>query len=285
MRQTSRVTPVVSFIAASARVLVVAAFVWHLAAVSYLPLHQQPFGDADTEAAVRAINAGHPFHFLYPATENSRQILQKMSERWGDQGVVILMTVGAGARQWLTGTPMTVTSSTAWDILMLLFVVAAAAIVAPGVPLAVAMAGMVAFHALVRWGPIGLGQPVHWGAAFAAVIAAVYLGTVLKPWTAWRLATLILLAALAAVAQVLRQEAAGVAYAVGAGLLTVAGVAEIAGRHPGAEGRQQAWLRALTHRAIAGGLLIIAANASVQPFERWCIARQIRASFAETAAI
>jgi len=285
LNQTFRVLPVVRLIAASARALAVTAFVWHLAAVAYLPLHHQPFGDADTEAAVRAMNAGHPFYFLYPATENSRQILQKLSERWGDQGVVILMVVGASARQWLTGTPMTVTTSMGWDILMLLFVVAAGAIVAPGVPLGVAMAGMLAFHVLVRWGPIGLGSPVHWGVAFAAVITAVYLGTVLKPWTAWRLVTVILLAALAALAQVLRQEAAGVAYALGAGLLMVAGVADVVGRHSGAEGRRQAWLRPLTHRAIAGGLLLIAANASVQPIERWCIARQIGTSYAETPAI
>jgi hypothetical protein len=126
---------------------------------------------------------------------------------------------------------------------------------------------------------------VHWGVAFAAVVAAVYLGSVLKTWTWWRIMTLSLLAALAALAQILRQEAAGVSYGVGLALLASAAVALIARRRSGAETSKHAGVGAFVRRATAGGLLLIAANAAAMPLERVVMSRQMGTPFAETPAI
>src|SRR5438067_532905 len=268
-----------------ARTFALCAFVWHLATVSYLPVRHQPFGDDDTEAAVRAMNAGYPFHLLYSTANNSPPILRRMNEGLIDQGVMFLSESWALARQWVTGVRSVITSSIGWDIVFALFVVAAVAIVAPGVPLPVAMAGLVAFQVLLTWGPIQLSLPVHWGVAFSTVLAAVYISTVCKPFTAWRCISLGMLGTLIALAQILRQEAGGVAY--GAGLaLVVAGAIEalVANRISNTTVSRQE-LNAVMRRLVAGGLLLIAANVSVVPAQRWYISRQLRTPYAETAAI
>jgi hypothetical protein len=113
----------------------------------------------------------------------------------------------------------------------------------------------------------------------------VYLGTVLKAWTWWRFMTLSLLAALVALAQILRQEAAGVAFGTGLALLILAGISSLAGLWLTAEVWRQAGLRPLVQRAIAGGLLLMTANAVVMPIERWCLSRQMRTPYSQTPAI
>jgi hypothetical protein len=43
-------------------------------------------------------------------------------------------------------------------------------------------------------------------------------------------------------------------------------------------------LPAVARRALVGGLLLVALNASVRPFERWCISRSLGSQFSETRA-
>jgi len=274
-----------ALVGALVRLLLLTAVVWRLVTISYLPVRDQPFGDDNTEAAVRAINAGYPYRLLYRATADSPQLLRNMNEGVVDQGIEMLMTVGVTTRDWLTGSHTTVTSSMCRDALMWLFVVAAVAIVAPGVPVIVATGGMLALHTMLKWGPIGLGLAVHWGVSFAAIIAGVLVGSVLKPWTWWRIATLTVLAALAALAQILRQEAASVAYGTGIALLVSAAVVAFVRWRSRLEPSHDAELWTVARRALAGGLLLIAVNASAQPVERWCISRQMGTPYANTPAI
>ena len=96
---SSKALPV-SLFAALARALAFAAIVWHLVTAAYLPVRHLPFGDQDTEAAVRAMNAGYPYQLLYPATENSRPLLLKMRDATVDQGVALLMIAGVSAYQF-----------------------------------------------------------------------------------------------------------------------------------------------------------------------------------------
>jgi hypothetical protein len=265
------------------RVLAVSALVWRLA-IAYLPTRHQPFGDDTTEAAVRALNAGHPFYLLYEDPGSSRPNLRRMDEGVTDQGVAILMTGLTIVRQAVTGNRLPVTSSLGRDVLMVLLVAAAVAIVAPGVPLLVGLAGILAFYILVTSGPIGRSSLQHWGPAFASLIVAVYLGTVLRAWTILRIASLLLLAGLAAITQILRQDAAVVGHVTGVALLLggVVGLSAYA-RDPAVAGNA-GWPRVLV-RAVAGGVLLIVATASVRPLERWFIGRAMGIPFAETAPV
>jgi hypothetical protein len=262
---------------------VLALFVQYVWAVHYAPHRTEPFGDSEFEAAVRGLNAGHPFFLQYPATDGSAPVLRKMNEGVLDQGIAIVMTVAAQVHDWLTGTRMTVTAPMGRTTVMLLFGVTAAAIVAPGVPLLVAIAGVLAFYVLMMSGPVVLGLPVHWGVAFAAVVVAVYLGTTFSRWTWPRVLALSLLAALASGAQILRQDAAGVPYGVGCALIVIAAVCAAIGYLVEAANRSA--LRRVARRAIAGGLLLIAATAAAVPIERWCISREMDTPFFQTPAI
>jgi len=265
------------------RVAALTGFVWYLCTVMYVPHRHEPFGGDEFEAAVRALNAGYPYQLLYDTGTGPR--LEKMNEGVVDEGIAILMTVGGRARERITGTRTAMTSSVGRDILLALFVATAFAIVAPAVPLPVAVASLLAFYALFKWGPVGLGQPVHWGVAFAALVVSVFLGTVMKPWTIARVVTLSGLATLAALAQTLRQEAAGVAYGVGIALMICAGLVVVVARRSEAEVRKTEGLWPLARRAALGGLLLIAVNASALPLERWSISRAMRTAYHETAAI
>jgi hypothetical protein len=260
---------------AAIRALVAALFIWHVATVSYLPLRHQPFGDDDSEAAVRALNAGYPFHLLYPATATSPHVLSRMNQGVVDHGVMILLTAGTAAYRTVTGTRVTVTASMGRGVLMAVFLVTAAAMMSPGVPLLVGLAGIVALDILLTWGPLGVVPAVHWGVAFAAVVVGVYLGTVLQQWSPTRVFTAIVLAIIAAITQILRQEAVSVAYGLGFALIVGGAiVAFVVRRAP-----------PVATRAIAGGLLLIAMNASIRPIERLAIARVTGNTYAETAAI
>ena len=89
------------------RAISLVLFVWYVWSVHYVPHRNEPFGDTDFDAAVRAINAGRPYHLLYPASENGPELLKRMNEGVVDQGVAILMGLGADAREWLNGSRMT----------------------------------------------------------------------------------------------------------------------------------------------------------------------------------
>ena len=182
----------------------------------------------------------------------------------------------------LFGPSFQVRSQLARVILFGLWVITAAAIVAKPVPLPVAAAGVVSLLVLIVWGPLDLTVARFWGVAYAALVAAVYLGTVLNAWTRPRVAALLVLACLAAYAQLLRQEAAPAFYALGAALAGAAVVTRVAARVRAASG-VSAQASVLARRAIAGGLLLIFATGAVIPLERWCLAIAWGTPFSETA--
>jgi len=263
------------------RLIAFAAFVWYLWSVPYAPHRDDPFGDVDSEAAVRAINAGHPFQLLYDG-ENGQQTIRPMSAVYGDYGVAIATAFVARAGSWLRGPSFRVAPTVGRKILLALFVVTTAAMLAPGVPLIVALAGVLSLRALFEWGPMTLGPAQHWGVAYATVVTAVFLACVVKRWTAARVGSLAVLGALAALAQLVRQEAGTVPTAVGAGLILMAGLALLARRTSRAP--DATTLGRLARRAAIGGLLLVVANGAVQPIERLMFSRAWGTPFAETSA-
>lgn len=264
------------------RAALAAAFVWYLYSVKYAPVRNQPFGDVDLAAAARAVNAGHPFELLYEAGDGNPPVLKKMSEVPIDNGIGIAMAVVADVERSV-GRTAVVAPPLGRTILLWLFGVSAAAIVLPPVPLLVAAAGVLSLRALFEWGPVVLGPAQHWGVAFAAVLASVYIGTALKRWTPARAAALVLLAAIAALTQLLRQEAASVATAVGLALVLSAALAWVIARRAGVD-RDVSNLPRLAWRALGAGVLLIALNSAVQPLERWTVARASGTPFADTPA-
>jgi hypothetical protein len=271
----------VPWLSYAVRAAVLAAFVWYLWAVPYAPHRHEPFGDADGDAAVRAINAGHPFHLLYQNGEHQAPTIKRLSEVYADYGLQIAAAFVAGGGRWLWGPSFRLQPSIGRDILMGLLVVTSAAMLAPGVPLLVGIAGVLSLRALFAWGPMTLGPPQHWGVAYVALVTAVFVGCVFKPWTVSRACALTALAALAASSQLLRQESATVPTAVGLGLIATAGLILLAQRSTGADGSSA---RRLAQRAALGAVLLITANGAVEPIERWMFSRAWRTSYAETPA-
>ena len=263
------------------RAAIVAGFAWYLYSVKYAPVRNQPFGDVDLEATARAINAGHPYQLLYTSIDGNPPVLKKMADVSIDHGIGIAMAVVADVANSVTGRAVEVTPPLGREILLWLFAITAAAIAVGPVPLPVAVAGVLSMRALFQWGPLVLGPAQHWGVAYAAVVTAVFIGTVLKRWTPTRTAALVLLAALAALTQLLRQEAGSVATAVGVALILSAAVVFVTASRMTADDTGVN-LRRVARRALAGGLLLIAANSAVQPIERWGVSRAWGTPMSET---
>jgi len=264
------------------RLVLFSALSWHLYSIRFVPFRNLPFDDAETEAAVRAINAGHPFELLDIGPDGKPQGLRKMSDAPLDRGMQVVMALGAAAGRRIFGSSFQLTASHGREMFLVLFVITTMAVVAPPVPLLVAVGGALSIRALFEWGPFGLGPAQHWGVAYAVVTTSIYLATVLKPWTVSRRLGLLLLAMLAAFAQVLRQESVGVAYLAGLSLMISGALCVLVQRR--ASGRADAtWdLRVVALRAIVGGLMLAAINGSVRPLERWVISSALGTPFTET---
>ena len=145
-----------------------------------------------------------------------------------------------------------------------------------------AIGGLLALWALFLWGTFVISDARHWGVTYAAVVGAVFAGTVLSAWSRSRAIVLALLAALMAYAQLLRQEAAPTAYALGIALMVGAAVTWLAARRAAPVEMVPA-ARPLMRRAVAGGLLLIVATAGIVPLERWCFSLAWGTPFRETA--
>jgi hypothetical protein len=264
------------------RAALFAAFVWYLWSQHYAPHRFEPFADADTEAAVRAINAGRPFHLLYENGERTPPTIKRMSEVYGDLGLQMAIGFVAQAERRLHGPSIRFDTAIGRTMLLALFVVTAAAMVADGVPLLVALAGVMAMWTLFKWGPMVLGPAQHWGVAYVAVVTAIYVGAVFNPWTASRVVSLALLAVLAALSQLLRQEGSTVPTAVGIAMVATAGLIVVALRWVDDAGTRSA--RQVAKRAALGGMLLLAVNSAVPPIERWVLSNASGTSFADTPA-
>lgn len=83
------------------RLVVFSAVVWNVYSVRYLPYRNQAVDDADTEAAVRAINAGHPFELLDIGADGKPQF-RPMSDATIDRGMQVVMAVGAAIGQQIS---------------------------------------------------------------------------------------------------------------------------------------------------------------------------------------
>src|SRR5690348_11711768 len=81
----------------TARVVLFSAVVWNIYSTRFLPYKNQPFDDADTEAAVRAINAGHPFELMDVGTDGNPPHFRRMSDAPIDRGMQLVLAVGAAA--------------------------------------------------------------------------------------------------------------------------------------------------------------------------------------------
>jgi len=264
------------------RLVVFSAVVWNIYSVRFLPTRNQPFDDADTEAAVRAINAGHPFELLDIGADGKPQGLRKMSDAPIDRGMQVVMAVGAAAGRRIFGSSFQLKASHGREMFLALFVLTAAAVLAPTVPLLVAVAGAVSISVLFEWGPFALGPAQHWGVAYSVVITSIYLATVLKPWTVPRRVGVLLLAGLAAFAQVLRQESVSVAYLGGLSLIISGALCMLVRRRVSGRADAMLDLRVVARRALVGGLVLVAINGSVRPLQRWCIATVLGTPFTET---
>jgi len=262
------------------RAVLFVAFVAYVYSARFAPYREAPFEEA--EAVVRAVNAGYPFQLLEPGVNGAPPTVKRITELYGDFGVQLVVSATGSAGRMLFGPSFQVRSQLARVILFGLWVITAAAIVAKPVPLPVAAAGVVSLLVLIVWGPLDLTVARFWGVAYAALVAAVYLGTVLNAWTRPRVAALLVLACLAAYAQLLRQEAAPAFYALGAALVGAAVVTWVAARVRAASG-VSAQASVLARRAIAGGLLLIFATGAVIPLERWCLALAWGTPFSETS--
>ena len=265
------------------RVAALAAFVSYLWTVQYAPHRHEPFADADGEAAIRAINAGYPFHLLYDNGPQQPPTLKRLSDVYIDSGIQIAAAFVAGCGRWLWGPSFHINPTIGREILLSLFVLTAVAMLAPAVPLLVALAGVLSFWLLFTWGPLSLGLMQHSGVAYATVVTAVFVGCAFKPWTPSRVLALAGLAAFAAISQLLRQESSAVPTSAGVGLFVAAGLIVLARRSNIEEDKST--IRRLAMRVAAGGLLLLAANGAVQPLERWLFSRAWGTSYADTPAV
>jgi hypothetical protein len=263
------------------RVAVCLAFVFYLYGVRFAPYRELPF--EDVENTVRAINTGHPFQLLWPGANGERPIVKRMSAVNGDYGIQLIVSAVGSAGRTIFGPSFQLRTQVARVIVVLLFVITAAIIVLPPVPLLVAIGGVLALWALFLWGTFVISDARHWGVTYAAVVGAVFAGTVLSAWSRSRVVVLVLLAVLIAYAQLLRQEAAPTAYALGLALIAGAAVTWVAARRrpaPPEAGLRSRWL---PWRAMAGGLLLIVATAGIVPLERWCFSVAWGTPYRETA--
>ena len=268
-------------------------FVGYVYGARLAPYRDVPFEDAET--TVRAANAGLAFQLAYPSSDGTPPVIKRMSEVNGDYGIQLIVSLTGSAGRMLFGSSFQLRTQVARVIVFLLFVVTAAAVLAPPVPLLVSIAGVLSLWALLLWGTLGITDARHWGVAYAAVVGSVYLGTVLNAWTRTRAAALLLLALLAGYAQLLRQEAAPTTYALGLALLAAAGVTWLAGHstrpraaslmagHRLATWEMSARSSVVARRALAGGLLLTFVNAAIVPLERLCFSVAWGQRFSETA--
>jgi len=266
----------------AARAILFAAFAWYVYAGKYAPSRHQPYEEVLTTATIRAFNAGHPFQLSFSAPDGSLLPAVKMSEYYGDYGIHLLLSLTGSAGRLVYGPSFQLDSPVVRTIILMFCLFTAAAMLSPPVPLPVGAAGVLSLWALFRWGTLGLYDARYWGVSFVAVVAAVYLGTVLKRWTLGRSVVLFVLASIAAYSQLLRQEAGPTTYAAGLALIGAAGIIWLALCRFGREGEPSADAPALARRALAGGMLLIAANVAVLPVERWAFSRAWGTPYAET---
>lgn len=257
------------------RAALLVAFAGYLYVVCYVPARHQPFDEPLTIATVRAFNAGLPFHLSLDAGNGSAPSVLKMTEYYGDYGLHILLSlVGLAARR--VAPSFQLDASMARTVLLGFFVFAAAAILAPPVPLPAAVTGVVSLIVLFAWGPLGLFDARYWGVAFVAVVGMVYVATTLEPWTRSRFLVLVILAAFAAYDRLLRQEAGPATNIIGLALVGAALLVGLVSLRRGLDAR------AIAVRALAGGLLLITINALVLPWERWSFSRAWGTPYADT---
>ena len=266
--------------AAAARLAVFALFAWYVYSTHYFPFRNEPYDEVLTTATIRAANAGLPFHLQFVSSDGVPQTPVKMSDYYGDYGIHILLSLTGSAGRWWYGPSYTLDSTVVRGIIAVFLVGAAAAMMMPGVPLAVGAAGVFSLWAQFRWATLGLYDARYWGVSFVVCVAMVYLGAVLKRWTIWRIVSLLVLAAIAAYGQLLRQEAGPTPTALGLVLVLAAVIAWLTSRRVMAG---QMELRTLARRAAAGGVLLIAVNAAAFPAERWLFSRAWHTPYSQTS--
>ncbi len=276
-------TAVGSSLGYALRATLLVLFVWFVWTVKYVPLRHTPLGDGDSEAAVRAINAGYPFQLMYEVPDG-QPLVKKMSEVYGDYGLPMALAATAQIRHALSGAPYHADSTEARAILMAFFAATAAIFVAPAVPITSSIAGLAALSVLFEWGPLVIGGAQHWAVSYVAVVCAVLAATTLRPLTLGRGTAVVMLALAASWAQLLRQEAATVSYAAGLALV-VSAAALIGIRAVGTRVRPWHVRDRLAVRALFGGLLLLVATATVQPLQRLWMARTWGTPFATTGVV
>ncbi len=281
LRYRSRTIDTQRLLGLMLRLVLFSAVVWNVYSVRYLPYRNQAVDDADTEAAVRAINAGHPFELLDIDADGKPQF-RPMSDATIDRGMQVVMAVGVAIGRRIFGPSFQLKASHEREMFLGLFVITMAAMVAPPVPLLVAIAGALSVIVLFEWGPFAIGPAQHWGVAYAVVTTSIYVATALKPWTGQRRLVLLLMAALVAFTQVLRQESVGVAYLAGLSLILSGALCILVHRRASALADAALDMRVVARRAVVGGLLLVAINGSVRPLQRWFISSAVGTPFTET---
>jgi hypothetical protein len=264
------------------RAALFAVFALYVYAAKYAPVRNQPYEEALTTATIRAFNAGYPFHVSFDAGNGSAPTVMKMSEYYADYGVHILLSLTGSFGRTFISPSFRLDSSMVRAILLWFFLLAAAAMLAPPVPLAVGAAAVLSLLALFVWGTLGLYDARYWGVAFVAVVGMTYVATALKPWTGWRFGVLVALAAFAGYARLLRQEAGPATYLTGLALAGAAPLVGLASLRVQAARDTTPSPRSIAVRALAGGLLLICVNAAILPLERWVFSRAWGTPFSET---
>ena len=234
-----------------------------------------------TTATIRAFNAGHPFQLSFSAPDGSALPAVKMSEYYGDYGIHVLLSLTGSAGRLVYGPSFQLDSPVVRTIILVFCLLTAAAMLSPQVPLPVGAAGVLSLWALFRWGTLGLYDARYWGVSFVAVVAAVP-GNRAEALTLGRSVVLFVLASIAVLPTAatgsrphhLRRRASRLsAPLASSGSLSAVSAAK--GSRPRMRARA-------ARRALAGGMLLIAANVAVLPMERWALSRAWRTPYAET---
>src|SRR5580765_3482927 len=76
-------------------------FVWYVYGARFAPSREQPFEDAET--TVRAANAGLPFQLAYPGSDAAPPSIKRMSDVYGDYGILLIVSLTGSAGRTLFG--------------------------------------------------------------------------------------------------------------------------------------------------------------------------------------
>jgi hypothetical protein len=220
-----------------------------------------PYG---VRTGAQAANAGYPFQLYFgPSTELrpphiQPQELRKYSELYGDYGIHILTVLTSIAGRAVAGPQFMVDDLTAFRCVLALFLCVALVFVLPPVPFVVSAASVAALWIAIRIALITFGPSQLWGIVFGVVLCGAFIAIATgSERRRGRFAVLAVLALFIGFAQLLRQEAAAVAYVVGATLIaSAAGISLRRGyRGPGIDAAVRAGVRTA---GIAGVLLVLA---------------------------